>query len=1101
MPKQFNLLARGVLFMLFLAALSFNANAQKNVSGIIAGTKDKQPLVGVTVIVKGSQIATQTNANGAFQISVPNESSTLVITAVGYETQEISLVGKSTLSLEMREVSSSLNEIVVLGYTSQRKKDITGSVAVVNVSNLKTVPSGTTESLLQGQASGVTVINSGAPGGGSNLRIRGVTSIGSTNPLVIIDGTPGNLHDLNVNDVESMQVLKDAGAAAIYGVRGSNGVVVITTKKGRSGKAKVTYDAYYGTQMANKDGFHIANTQETANATQQSYINSGQTPAHKQFGTGTTPVIPDYIFPTAAMEGNPRTNPDSFALYSNQITRTNKIGTDWFHEIFKDAPIQSHNLSVSSANDKSTFFFSLNYMNQTGTLIETYLKRYSARINTTFNVGNRIRIGENAYVFYKQNPGFTNQNEGNGISMSYRESPLIPVYDIRGNYAGTGSQGLGNAQNPVANMRRTHNNKGNNWQINGNVFAEVDIIKGLTARTSFGGTIDNYYYSSFGYTAYENAENNKNPNSFQENFGYNSSWTWTNTLAYNNTFGDHAVKVVVGSEAINNTGRAINGTRSGYYITNPNDLTVDPNLWTLNFGPPNGQTTGNINGTPYASSLFSLFGRLDYGYKDKYLLSGTIRRDGSSVFAEENRYGVFPSVTGAWRISKESFMQDATWLDDLKIRGGWGKLGSISNINSTNAYSLYNQSAANSYYDIGGSNNSSALGIYASQVGNTNTTWEEDVITNIGFDVAFLKKFDLSFEWYKKKINGLLFAPLSDITVVGGATPAAINAGNIENTGIDASIGYHGAAIHNELKFDISANFTTYKNKVVSLPPGIKYYDRGSSGSGRLGAFTRMQAGQALGAFFGYEVAGIFQDAGDVTKSATQPDAAPGRLKFKDVNGDGKITVDDRTFFGNPHPKFTTGLNIGASYKGFDFSTFFYASVGNDVINYVRFWSDFPQVWDGAISKDAVYNSIKLVDQAGNPAPLLIPDPADASKRIVNPNARVSNPGARVPVLERSANFSTTNNFSSYYMENGSYLRCKSLILGYTLPTKYLTRFGIEKLRVYVQATNLFTITNYTGLDPELSGSDLGDNTNFGIDFGNYPANQKGINVGINLNF
>jgi len=1042
---------------------------QKTITGKVTNAKDNSPVGLATVNVKGTKVAVSTGANGEFSINVPDGKSTLVISSIGYGEDEINIVGKTNISVALKESTSSLNEVVVTGYTAQRKKDITGSVAVVNVANLKSIPGGTTESLLQGQASGVTVINSGAPGGGSNVRIRGITSIGSTDPLVIIDGTPGSLHDINVNDVESIQVLKDAGAASIYGVRGSNGVVVVTTKKGRSGKPKVTYDGFYGTQLANTNGFRIANTQETANATQQSYINSGQTPAHKQFGNGTIPIIPAYITPTAGASADPAT----YAVYTNQITKANQVGTDWFHEVFKNAPFQSHTVSVSSGTDRSSFFFSLGYLDQQGTLIETYLKRYSARINTVFNVKDHIRIGENAYVFYKQNPGFNNQSEANGISMSYRESPIIPVYDITGNYAGTGSQGLGNAQNPVANMRRLHENKGNNYQVLGNVFAEADIAKNFIARTSFGGTIDNYYYSSFGYTAYENAENNKNPNSFNENFGYNSSWTWTNTLAYNKTFGDHSVKVLVGSEAIKNYGRAIQGARSGYYVTNPNNLTVDPNLFTLDFGPPSGQTTRNINNTPYARSLYSLFGKVDYSFKDRYLLSGTIRRDGSSVFAEGNKYGIFPSVSGAWRISNEAFMKDKiSWLSDLKIRGGWGKLGSLSNINPTNAFSLYNQSAANSYYDLGGANNSSSLGIYASQIGNKNTTWEEDVITNIGLDVTVAKKLDISLEWYKKAINGLLFAPLNDITVVGGATPAYINAGNIENKGIDASVTYHGLAVNKELKFDITANFTSYENKVISLPDGIKYYDRGSDGSGRLGAFSRLQPGQALGAFFGYEQIGLFKDDAEVTKSPIQDGAKPGRMKFRDVNKDGKIDINDRTFFGNPNPKFTTGLNLSANYKGFDFSAFFYASVGNDVINYVRFWTDFPQVWDGAISKDAVYNSWTP-----------------------------TNTGAKVPRLERGASFSTTDNFSSYYKENGSFFRCKSLMLGYSIPANKFKNIGIEKFRVYVQTVNLFTITKYTGLDPELSGSNLGDNTNFGIDFGNYPANQKGFNIGVNLTF
>jgi TonB-dependent starch-binding outer membrane protein SusC len=1061
------------MFLLLLAFLSLNAVAQKKVTGTVTSSKDKAPMVAATVTVKGSTVATSTGADGSFSITVPNDKSILVITAVGFEPAEVSVSGRNSVAVSLKESATSLNEIVVTGYTSQRKKDITGAVAVVNVQNLKQVPSGTTESLLQGQASGVSVVNSGTPGGGSNVRIRGITSVGSTNPLVIVDGTPGSLHDLNVNDIESLQVLKDAGAAAIYGVRGSNGVVVVTTKKGRQGKARVSYDGYIGTQRPLSNGFNIANTTETANAVQQSYINSGLTPKNKQYGSGATPVIPDYITPTAAMAGDPGTDPSTYALYTNQITKANKAGTDWFHEIFQPATIQSHNVSVASGNDKSSFFFSLGYLNQQGTLIETYLKRYSARINTTFNVNNHIRIGENAYFFYKQNPGFTNQNEGNAISMSYRENPIIPVYDIKGNFAGTGSQNLGNAQNPVANMRRTHDNKGNDWQMSGNVFAEVDFLKHFTARTSFGGNIDNYYYSSFGYTAYENAENNKNPNSFTENFGYNSAWTWTNTLNYSNVFGDHSVKVLVGSEAIQNYGRAMNGTRSGYFVTNAGNLTVDPNLWTLNFGPPNGQTTSNINGTPYKSALYSLFGRVDYSYQDKYLLAATIRRDGSSVFAPGKQYGIFPSVTAGWRISHEDFFKGITFFDELKIRGGWGKLGSISNISSTNAYSLFYQNAANSYYDINGANNSSAFGVYAGQIGNPNTTWEEDVVTNVGFDATILhNKLDVSFEWYKKAINGLLFKPLSDVTLVGGASPAFVNAGNIENTGIDASVTYRGSAVNNELKFDITGTFTSYNNKVVALPPGIKYYDQGSAGSGRIGAFSRLQPGQAMGAFFGLQEVGLFKDASDVAKSPVQGGAAPGFLKFKDVNGDGVIDANDRTFFGNPNPKFSYGLNLGASYKNFDFSAFFYSTVGNDVINYVRYWTDFPQVFDGAVSKDAVHNSWTP-----------------------------TNTGAKVPQLSRSANFSTTTQFNSYYMEKGSYFRCKSMILGYTIPSAELKKVGIDRFRVYVQAVNLFTITKYTGLDPELTGSDLNNNTNFGIDFGNYPANQRGFNVGVNLSF
>jgi TonB-linked SusC/RagA family outer membrane protein len=1056
---------------------------QKVISGKVTDSNN-QPITGATVSVKGSNVATQTNPEGSFTITVPNASAVLVVSSIGFEPKELPVGTNATLSISLKTTTSNLNEVVITGYTAQRKKDITGAVAVVQVEDMRQIPTGTPEKALQGQASGVTIVTSGAPGSSSNIRVRGITSVGPTDPLVIIDGTPGNMHDLNVNDIESMQVLKDAGAAAIYGVRGSNGVIVITTKRGRTGKVRLTYDAYVGTQRPLKDGFNIANTQETANAIHQSYQNNGLTPGNKQFGSGPAPVIPDYITPTAAKEGDPNTDPSTYALYTNQITKANKSGTDWFHEIFQPAPMTSHNLSVSSGNDRSSFYLSLGYFNQQGTLIETYLKRYSARINTTFNLNNRIRIGENAYLFLRQNPGFPdgNQNEGNAISFSYRESPIIPVYDIKGNFAGTGSQNLGNAENPVANLKRIRDNKANDWQIQGNAFAEVDLLKHFTARTSFGGFLDNNNWNQFDYTQYENAENNKNPNAFTEFYMLNRSWTWTNTLTYNNIIGDHTIKVLVGTEAISNYQRGIYGTRNDYPITNANNLTVDPALWTLLFGSPGGQTNGNLsinNGvtidnnnpaTPVQSSLYSQFGRVDYNFADKYLVSGTLRRDGSSVFSEDNRHGWFPSVTGGWRLSGESFMQNAKWINDLKLRAGWGKLGSISNINPTNAFDLYNQAAANSYYDLDGVNDDASRGIYASQLGNLETTWEKDIITNIGLDATILNnKLTFSIEWYKKAISDLLFRP--DLAApAGGARPAFVNAGNIENTGVDFSARYTGEI--SDLKFGVTATFTSYDNKVKSLPEGVKYYDRVSTGSNRFGAFSRLQAGHALGAFYGYKVVGLFQSDDDVNKSPTQDAAAPGRFKFQDSNNDGKINSDDRTFFGNPNPDFTAGLNLDASYKNFDFSAFFYASVGNDVINYVRYWTDFPQVFDGAVSKDAVYNSWTP-----------------------------TNLNAKVPRLERTANFSNTTEFNSYYLEKGSFLRCKSMVLGYSLPSARLKNIGIDRLRLYIQSANLFTITKYTGLDPELTTSDLRDNTNFGIDFGNFPSNQKTWLVGVNLSF
>ncbi|MBC7826194.1 MAG: TonB-dependent receptor [Chitinophagaceae bacterium] len=1054
-----------------LLLLSYGVLAQKTVTGRIINNNDKQPLPGASVQVKGTQIISQSQTDGNFSLNVPANYNILVITVVGFETMEVNLSATPTPGvISLKPSTASLNEVIVTGYTAQRKKDITGAVSVINVDNIKNIPSGTIESVLQGQASGLTVINNGAPGGPSNVRVRGITSVGNVDPLVIIDGTPGNMHDLNPNDIQSIQVLKDAGSAAIYGVRGSNGVIIITTKKGKQGPARVTYDAYIGSQRPLKNGWNLANPTENANAIWEQYKNSGLVASHKQYGNGPTPVIPDYITPTAGIAGQPNTDPATYKLYTNQITKANKEGTDWFHEIFKPALLQSHNVSVSGGNDKSAYLFSLNYLNQDGTLIHNYLRRYSARINTLFNVGKNIRIGENAYVAYKKNPGYLGLpgvNNANSINAAYRMPAIVPVYDITGkNFAGGGSQSLGNSPNPVAIMERTKNNKGNSWQISGNVFAELDLMKHFTVRTSFGGTVENFYNNAFVFTAYENAENSSNPNSFIESSGFSSSWTWTNTLNYTNIFATkHRVNALIGSEAISNYARGISGSRGSYFITDLSNLTVDPNLWTLNFGTPTGQQNSNIlvNGiqSPYESSLFSLFGRVDYAFDDKYLLSGTLRRDGSSVFSSESRYGVFPSITAGWRISSEKFMQGVTWLNDLKIRGGWGKLGSLSNINPTNAYTLFGSSSVYSYYDINGSSTSPTLGLFTAQYGNQATTWEEDIITNIGFDATlFNNTLELSMEWYKKDIKGLLYRPVAPASV-GAATLPFINVGNIQNKGIDLSAIYHGK-INKDLGFDITATFTSYNNKVISLPAGTLYFDYGNS---------RLQPGQPIGAFFGYKQIGLFQSAADVSGSPTQEAAAPGRHKFADVNGDKVINAQDRTHFGDPNPDFTAGLNLGVNYKNFDLFVFVYASVGNDVINNVRASIDFPQVFDVAISKDAVYNS-------------WTPD----------------RPNAKVPRLERSANFSNTTQFNSYYLEDGSFLRCKALTLGYNLPGNMIQRFGITKFRIYVQALNLFTLTKYTGLDPELSGPVL-TSTNFGNDGGAYPANQKAYTVGINLSF
>jgi TonB-dependent starch-binding outer membrane protein SusC len=1070
MPTKFKLLAG--LNTAFLLFLSLSLFAQTSITGRVLNSTDKQPVVGATVQVKGGKSATLTGSDGTFTITSSQKVSNLVITIVGYESITVPVKGNSIGDVFLSTSTTSLNDVVVTGYTTQKKKDLTGAVDVVNVKDMKSIQAGSPEQMLQGQASGVTVITSGAPGGPTNVFIRGVTSFGNTDPLYIVDGVPLSFHDINANDIESVQVLKDA-SASIFGVRGGNGVVIITTKRGKSvGKPTLTFDGYYGTQVPlSGNPFHLLNSQELANALWQADITSGQVdtltgfPVSTQYGKGATPVLPDYITPGGAVAGSPAVDPAKYNVdYSKgpiyQITAANKQGTDWFHELFKQAPIQSYNVGLSGGSDKSTYFFSMGYFNQQGTLIDTYLKRYMARMNTTFQLSKGIRVGENFYAYYINNPqiGYFGENV---INYDYREQPIIPVHDSQGNWAGSNGPELGNSPNPVATQDRQADNRGNQWTVMGNAWGEVDFLKHFTFKTSIGGTFTNNYSWAYTYHTYENAENNGS-NGFSESASYGSYWDWLNTLTYSNQFGKSNLKVFIGTEAIDNYSRGMNGTRINYFSDNTN-------LWTLSNGDPKGQTNGSGVGQ---GSLYSMFAQAFYSYNDRYLLTATVRRDGASVFGSQNQYGVFPAFSVGWVLTQEDFLQSATWLNFLKLRASWGKLGSYGNTPPKNQYTLYGASAGQSYYDIAGTSNSTVLGFQAAQYGSPATGWEEDVITNIGMDAVLMKnKLEFTIEWYQKKINGLLFQDNAAATSgafsssePAGAQLPAVNIGDVQNNGVDMSLTYH-ATLSPVSKLNLTGIFTTYTSKVVSIPNAGGYFTTGST---RIGDFVRNQVDHPIGAFYGYDVIGYFADAADVAKSPTQQDAAPGRFKYADINGDGKIDATDRTFYGNPNPKFTYGLNINATVKDFDFTAIFYGSAGNDVVNYTRYWTDMWASFQGNKSKNLLYDSWTPTN--------------------LNPKA---------PILENASTFSTNTVPNSFYKESGSFFKMRSFIIGYTINANPLKNVGIDRLRVYVQGSNLFSITNYTGLDPEIGGS----SSAFGIDYGSYPGNQKSYTFGLSVTF
>jgi TonB-linked SusC/RagA family outer membrane protein len=1046
-----------LILMMLLCTVAF---AQRTISGKVTGP-DGSPVAGATVAVKGASTATSTGADGSFVINAPN-SSVLVVSYIGFDVLEVSTVGRTDFNIGLKERTNSLNEVVVTGYTSQAKKDITGSVAVVNTADLKSQPAGNAEQQLQGRASGVTVTTDGRPGQGASVRIRGFASFsGGNEPLYIVDGVPtGGISGLNPNDIETMQVLKDAASASIYGARASNGVIIVTTKKGRQGGAKVAYNMYYGTQNPGK-GYDLLNSQEYANAVWAAYKNAGQTPPNTQYGNGATPVLPDYILPGGKKIGEVDESTYNLNLDnvngSTLIVKANKEGTDWYDVITDNAPIMNHNLTVSGGADRSRYMMSFDYFDQKSIMAFSFYKRYSLRVNTEFNVKKNIRIGQNLQVSTTEQNISGNNSEGSELGFAYRNQPIIPVFDIAGNYAGSRGPNLGNSGNPYAVRERSKDNRGQNLGIFGNIYAEVDFARHFTARTSFGGQLSYGNGYGFNFITYENAENNTN-NSYTESFDRFRQWTWTNTLQYKNSFGKHDIVALAGTEAIEEWGRSIAAGRAGYFIQDLNFRAVN-----------NGSTITTATGAPYnPSALFSIFGSVNYTFADKYLASATIRRDGSSRFGPNNRYAIFPAFSAGWRISREDFMKDVKWITDLKLRASWGQMGN-QRINPANAYNAFVGQPGSSGYDLNGSSNTVVPGFQQSFVGNPDGKWETNTTTNIGFDATlFGGRTEVILEWYNKSTSDLLYQLPALATAGAGAAsnPAFFNVGSMKNTGIDLMITQRNL-LGSKSKFNIDGTFTftTYKNEITKIADNIDFFD--SRGS-RIGNWSRNQVGNPISAFFGYKVAGLFQSADDVAKSALQDGAGPGRFKYMDIDGNDTINDRDRTFLGNPNPDFTYGLQLNARYGGFDLGMFFYGVKGNDVMNYVRWWTDFFPSFQGNKSKDLLYNSWTP-----------------------------TNTTARTPINENVSNFSTNNAVNDYYMEDGSFFRLKNITLGYTLPTNLVNRVKIDKARIYFQATNLFTITKYTGLDPEIIGA---SDRELGFDEGIFPTVKQFL-VGLNINF
>ncbi len=1079
MTNTYHALFQRVVFSAIFCLSAIVAFSQRTVTGKVSNAGN-ETLPGVTVLLKGTVTGTITDLDGSFSLSVPNTGGSLVISSIGFRTAEVSLEGQSSFNIVLQDDVSSLKEVIVTGYTVDARREQTGAVATVSSKALGVVPSGNVEQQLAGRVAGVTVITNGQPGTSSQIRVRGFGAFGGNEPLYIVDGVPvGSTDFLNPADIESTTVLKDAASASIYGARAANGVIVYTTKKGTKNarKLSVTYDGLYGVTDPGK-GIPLLNPTDFATWTWNAYKNDAtQNNAapifnHPQFGTGSTPVIPDYLsvggrsgvvgsVDLNAEKAKYNVDPTAGSIY--QVTKANKEGTDWYKAITRTAPIMRHSLGFSGGSENSRFYVGLSAQNQSGILKNNDFTRYTFRANSEFNVTKHLRIGENLQFTYRQVLGQGGGNGGQGVAAdendilsAFRMPTIIPVYDEFGGYAGTASKGFNNPRNPVASRDGQKNDRNFNFNGFGNLYAEYDLLPGLTARTSLGGQYNNYYYKFYSRLQYENSENNS-AFGFGEGAGFNFAWTVTNTLNYKKKFGIHDIDVLGGQEALN-TGRSRSIDGNGL-----NPFSTDPNYITLS----------NVDSRQVNSNLFpgvnfaSYFGRLKYTFNDKYIITALVRRDGSSRFGENNRYGVFPAFSAAWRLSSEAFMKNITWIDDFKIRGGYGIMGNSNNVNPFNQFSLYGGSLGASSYDINGTNSSAQTGFFRTRIGNPSAKWETSVTKNIGIDATFFKgKLDIIVDVWQKDTKDLLFQVPIPATNGPSASPPSVNIGKMSNKGVDIQVISRGK-IAGDLKYEVNVTAGFLKNNIDYLAPGLTYLTTVDPGFRGINPI-RNQLGYSISSFYGYKVQGLFQTKEEVAGAATQAGAGVGRFRYADINGDGKIDPSDRTYLGSPVPKFSGGLGLTLTYKNFDLVTYANFVTGNKIWNQSRWFTDFFPSFLGAAKGERVKDSWTP-----------------------------TNTGATIPIFESASNFSTNSVASSYYVESGAYFRLQNISIGYTLPASILSQLKITRLRIFASTNNVLTITKYQGLDPSVGGN---ADTNFGIDVGNYPITRS-FNFGVNVGF
>jgi TonB-dependent starch-binding outer membrane protein SusC len=989
----------------------------KRVTGVVKDKSSGEAIPGVSIIISGTNTGTMTDADGVFALDVTSDSDILVVSFVGYTKQEIPVAGKTTIDIALDPDITTLEEVMIVGYGVQKKSVVTGAIAKVTTDDLKASKDLRIEQALQGRTAGVIIMNnSGQPGDNVTIRIRGTGTNGDPDPLFIVDGLPmekEGLDYLNPSDVESIEVLKDAASAAIYGTRGANGVVLITTKQGRKGqRLSVTYDGYYGVQNPWRK-LKMLNSTQYVDIINEAAFNDGAGP-----------------------------------YFTDAEIATFTANTDWQAEMLNEnAPKSSHTVSFNGGGENSTFSSSLNYYTQDGIVAKgkSEFDRITYRLNTSFDFG-KVTIGSNLNLVNIKTKGIGgNDMYGLGIAQALNIPSIVPVKHPDGDWAVPNDFGIGLQEitNPVALMSYLHA-KTATYKALGNIYGEIEIIKGLKVRTNFSGELA--FVNGTSYTpAYDLDPTHRRPaNSVWKNVHRYQRWNLDNTITYERSFGKHNMTALAGMTRFKEWDEGLSASKDSLIFNDLEHAYLNNSL----------QVKGTTGNSISEHTLQSFFGRLNYNFDEKYMFEGVLRVDGSSRFGSENRYGYFPAVSAGWVISRESFFPESPVFEFAKLRASWGQNGN-ENIGNFR-YTSIMQRGLNYFFGTG-----QVLynGMQPDFYSNPSIKWETSQQTDIGLDLGFFSnRLTFTVDYYDKRTKDwLITAPLPRL--LGNSEPV-INAGEVQNKGFEFEVGYKNE-MSNGLLYNLKLTASTNRSELLSLNTPTGSFNGGTGSHGQ-GGILRAQVGKPLGYFWGYVTEGIFQNEEDLAAYPHQPNAKPGDLKFRDGNGDGKLDDLDRENIGNPYPKLILGLNTSFDFKNFDLSMFWYTGLGH-------------QIWMANRRNDLIY--------ANYTTDILDRWYAEGTSNEM-PRVTLSDPNE------------TWKKPSDFYIHDADFLRLKNITLGYSIPASIVNKLTLKRVRVYVTSENLLTFTKYKGMEVEVGG---GGPLDVGIDHGVYPQSRTfltGLQIG-----